>query len=206
MAEEIKNNIAPVAPPKAAFKDGDFSAKSFGAPSGTTGRKRRAGAASEYKKSLTEKQTLKRWYGLTEKQFKKYVKNALAKMGRVENISDELIKSLEKRLDNVVFRLGFAKSRSQARQLVNHKYFLVNGKPVNIPSYTVKKGDVITIKATKNKKLIFKDLTEELKKVVPHVWLDLSREKLEGKVVGDPRLDEVNPPAEISLIFEFYSR
>ncbi len=171
-----------------------------------TERKKRSGAVSEYKKSLVEKQTLKRLYGLSEKQFKKYVLEALDKMGRIENVSDELIKHLEKRLDNVVFRLGLAKTRAMSRQMVNHAYFMINGKPVNIPSYQVKKGDVIALKETKKKKPIFKDLQAELKKVQTHAWLNLNKEKVEAKAVGEPSLAEVNPPVEISLIFEFYSR
>src|SRR3989344_2233518 len=110
-------------------------AKKAFAPGGSAQRKKRAKAASEYKKSLQEKQTLKRLYGLSEKQFKRYVKESLAKMGKVDNVADELIRRLEKRLDNVIFRLGFAKSRPHARQLVSHSYFLINGKSVNIASY-----------------------------------------------------------------------
>lgn len=169
-------------------------------------RKKREGAVSEYKKSLTEKQTLKRLYGLSEKQFKRYVLKTLEKMGRVENVSDELVKVLEKRLDNVVYRLGVSKSRSHARQLVSHAYFLVNGKPVNIPSYQVRKDDVVAIKETKKKKPIFKDLQDTLKKFEPHQWLNLKKEKLEGMVIGEPNILEVAPPVEISLVFEFYSR
>ena len=90
----------------------------FSPAAGPEKRKKREGAVSEYKKSLKEKQALKRLYGLSEKQFKKYVLNALDKMQRVENVSDELIKNLEKRLDNVIFRLGFAKTRAMSRQLV----------------------------------------------------------------------------------------
>lgn len=169
-------------------------------------KKRKKGTPSEYKKSLEEKQTLKNWYGLSEKQFKKYVKDTLGKIGKVENVAEELIKKLEKRLDNVIFRLGFANSRVQARQLVNHSYFLVNGKPINIPSYSVKKGDVISIKKTKEKKLILKDVPAQIKRKEAPLWLKLNKEKLEGEAVGEPNLEEVSPPAEISLVFEFYSR
>src|SRR3990167_1033308 len=116
-------------------------------------KKRRGGSPSEYKKSLQEKQTLKRWYGLSERQFKKYVKETLLRMGKVEDVANELIRRIEKRLDNAVFRLGFALSRAHARQLVSHGIFLVNGKPVNIPSFELKKGDVITIKESKKSKL-----------------------------------------------------
>ena len=169
-------------------------------------RKKRQGAVSEYKKSLVEKQTLKRLYGLSEKQFKRYVLEALDKMQRVENVSDELIKSLELRLDNVIYRLGFAKTRAHSRQLVSHAYFLINGKPVNIASFKVSKADVITIKETKKKKDVFKELAADLKKTPPHAWLTVNPNTFEAKVVGQPNILEVNPPVEISLVFEFYSR
>lgn len=169
-------------------------------------KKRKKGTPSGYKKSLEEKQTLKNWYGLSERQFKKYVKETLSKIGKSENIAEEFVKKLEKRLDNVVFRLGFAKSRPSARQLVNHGYFLVNSKPVKIPSFIVEKDDVISIKESKKKKLIFKDISVQLKGKEPPLWLKLDKEKLEGKVVGEPNLEEANIPIEISLVFEFYSR
>jgi len=169
-------------------------------------KKRRGGNPSEYKKSLEEKQTLKKWYGLSERQFKRYVKETLEKMGKVDDVSAELIRKLERRLDNVIFRLGFAKSRVQARQLVSHSYFLINGKPVNIASYQVKKDDVISLKANKKAKGIFKELANELKRKEIPAWLTLNQDKLEAKTIGEPNLDEVKPPAEISLIFEFYSR
>ncbi len=169
-------------------------------------KKRKGGSASAYKKSLEEKQSLKKWYGVSERQFKKYVLETLSKMGKVENVSNELIKKLEQRLDNVIFRLGFAKSRAHARQTVCHSHFLVNGKAINIASYQVKKNDVITIKPTKKNKGVFKDLAEDLKKKEVPAWLVLNKEKLEGKISGEPNIDEVKPPAEISTIFEFYSR
>jgi len=169
-------------------------------------RKRRGGAPSEYKKSLEEKQTLKKWYGLSERQFKRYVKETLEKMGKVDDVSAELVRKLEKRLDNVIFRLGFAKSRVSARQLVSHGYFLINGKPVNIPSYQVKKDDIIGIKENKKSKGVFKELANELKRKEVPAWLTTDKKTLESKTIGEPSLDEVKPPAEIPLIFEFYSR
>jgi len=169
-------------------------------------KKRRGGAPSAYKKSLEEKQTLKKCYGLSERQFKRYVQETLAKMGKVNDVSAELIGRLEKRLDNVVFRAGFAKSRVQARQLVSHSYFLVNGKPVNIPSYQVEKDDVIALKENRKSKGVFKELANELKKKEIPVWLSLNKDKLEVKSIGEPTLDEVKPLAEISSIFEYYSR
>lgn len=201
----MAENFRPSSPKPSANANDPFAKKS-GMPGQGGERKKRTKAASEYKKSLQEKQTLKRLYGLSEKQFKRYVKESLDKMQRVENVSDELIKSLEKRLDNVVYRLGFAKTRSHSRQLVNHSYFLVNGKPVNIPSYQVQKGDVIAVKETKKKKGAFKELAAELKKMEAPVWLTINKDTFEGRTVGEPSLAEVNPPVEISLIFEFYSR
>ncbi len=177
-----------------------------GQPGQAMGGKRKSKTASEYKKSLQEKQALKRLYGLSEKQFKKYVKDALGKIRKVENVSDELIKNLEKRLDNVVFRLGLAKTRAQSRQLVSHAYFLINGKPVNIPSFRVEKGDVIAIKESKKKKDVFKNINEIVKKTETPAWLAMNKENLQSSVVGEPSLAEVNTPVEISLIFEFYSR
>ena len=169
-------------------------------------RRKRRSAISEYKKSLLQKQELKHLYGLTEKQFKKYVMQSLKRMQKVENVSEELIRKLEKRLDNVIFRIGFAKTRAQARQLVNHAYFLINGKPVNIPSFQFEKGDIVSIKESKKKKLIFKDLADAIKKAEPHKWLELDKKNYSAKAVNEPSLAEVNPPVEISLIFEFYSR
>lgn len=169
-------------------------------------RKRRGGSASEYKKLLNEKQSLKKWYGLSERQFKRYVLETLKKMGRVDDVSLELIRRLEKRLDNVIFRLGFAKSRAGARQLVSHGHFLINQKPVNIPSYQVKKGDVISIKPSKIKKAGFAELENMIKKQESPAWLSLDKTNFEARCIGEPNAEEVNPPAEVPLIFEFYSR
>jgi len=169
-------------------------------------RKRKGGALSEYGKELREKQRLKRWYNLEEKQFKKYVKQILARRGKAEDATSLLIKNLETRLDNIVFRFGLAASRVQARQLVSHSYFLVNGKPVNIPFYHVKKGDTIAIKPQKAKKIIFQNLVNKLKKYQTPTWLEFDVQKLEGKILKEPMLEEVAPPVEISAIFEYYSR
>tara|TARA_Y100000310_G_C20683593_1_gene817590 strand:- start:3009 stop:3635 length:627 start_codon:yes stop_codon:yes gene_type:complete len=168
--------------------------------------KRRRGSMSEYGKELKEKQKLKNWYNLRERQFRNYVKDVLEKRGKIKDTGDLLIKKLETRLDNVIFRLGFTASRKNARQIVNHGHFLVNGRKVDIPSYIVKKGDKITLNAKAVKKTIFQNLPQTLKKYTPPAWLKLNVEKLEGEVIGDPTLEEASPPAEISAIFEFYSR
>jgi small subunit ribosomal protein S4 len=205
MADETpKQNPAP-ASTFAPRSDSPFGQRA-GAGQGGQQRRKRQQKASEYKKSLVEKQTLKQWYGLSERQFKKYVKGALAKMGKVDDVSAELIRNLERRLDNVVFRMGLAKTRAQARQLVTHGYFQVNGKRVNIPSYSVLKDDVVALKETKKKKGIVKTNEEMAKKNVAHAWLAVDSAKMQATAVGEPTLDEVKPPAQISLIFEFYSR
>lgn len=169
-------------------------------------RKRRRRGFSEYGKELQEKQKLKNWYNLGERQFRNYVKQVLGKRGKVEDAGALLIKKLESRLDNVVFRLGFASSHTQGRQIIGHGHFLVNGKKINIPSYQVKKGDIISLASVSRKKVIFQHLPSILKKHRPPSWLELNVEKLEGKVIKEPSLEEAAPPAEISAIFEYYSR
>lgn len=177
-------------------------------PPGNIG-KGRGRALSEYGKELKEKQKLKEWYGLREKQFSKYVKGVLSKAHRArtaKNPAELLVKELESRLDSTVFRLGFTVNRIQARQLVSHGHFLVNGKTVDIPSFSLKKGDKISIRPNSLKKPSFEKLSANLKKYQTPSWLKLDKEKIEGEFSGVPNLEEVAPPAEISSIFEFYSR
>ncbi len=174
-------------------------------PPGQKG-KRRPKTLSEYGKELKEKQKLKNWYNLEERQFRKYVKEILSRKQKKEDASTLLIRKLENRLDNIVFRLSFASSRQQARQLISHRHFLVNGKIVNIPSFEAKKGDTITVSSKARKKNVFQNLPALLKKYKPPSWLKLNVEKLEGEVIGQPSLEEAAPPVEILLIFEFYSK
>ena len=174
-------------------------------PPGPKGKRRRR-SSSEYAKELAEKQKLRNCYNLKEYQLKSYVRGVLGKRGGVEDAQDLLIRKLEKRLDNVIFRLGFASSISQARQLVSHGHFLVNGRKVNIPSYQVKKGDKINASPIFQKKTMFQALPSLLKKHQPPSWLKLNIKNLEGEVVDQPSVEGVLPPAEISVIFEFYSR
>lgn len=169
-------------------------------------KKRRPSPLSEYGKELREKQKLKNWYNLDEKQFKNYVKEVLRKRGKVENPSVLLIQMLESRFDNVVFRLGFAISRPQARQFISHGHFLINGKLVNIPSVRLKKGEEISINPISGGKKIFSALAPLLKKYKAPSWLSLDPEKQTGKIVAESTLEEAVPPAEISSIFEYYSR
>ena len=168
--------------------------------------KKRTRQLSEYGKELREKQKLKTWYNLSERQFGNYVRGILKKRGQVEDATALLIENLEGRLDNMVFRLGFSSSHVQARQLVNHGHFAVNGKRINIPSYKTKVGDVISINPSSSKKKFFEDRTALLKKTQVPSWLKLDVDKKEGKIIGKPVLEEVVPPADILAIFEFYSR
>ncbi|KPJ56084.1 hypothetical protein AMJ49_05780 [Parcubacteria bacterium DG_74_2] len=176
-------------------------------PPGQRGKKRPRGL-SEYGRELQEKQKLRNLYNLQEKQFKNYVKEILEKKGGITDASDFLIRTLETRFDNVIYRMGLASSRAQARQLVSHSHFLINGKPVNIPSYQLKKGDKISARQGFLKTSFFQNILPGLKKYQPPSWLKLSFDKqnLEAEIIGVPSLKEAAPPAEISAIFEYYSR
>lgn len=167
---------------------------------GIHGSKRRR-AISEYGSQLLEKQRIKVSYGLREAQLAKIVKNSLKKTGA---ISETIINYLERQLSNVVFRLGLVSSRVIARQLINHGHFLVNGKKVTSPSYLVKAGDMISIKPSSQNLLIFKDLLIKIKKYEPPEWLNLDREKLEGKVMWLPQNVEI--PFDINLVVDYYSK
>ena len=175
-------------------------------PPGLQRKRRRSILLSEYGKELNEKQKLKNYYGLRENQFKRYVEEILKARGKVEDAGILLIKKLEKRLDNVVFRLGFARSRREARELVSHGHFLVDSKPVNIPSFQVEKGQVISVKESKKKKPYFKNLSVFLKNYQPPAWLKLDSQKMEGKIIEEPTGEDIGVPVDVSAIFEFYSR
>ena len=156
---------------------------------------------SDYGTQLREKQKTKRFYGLQETQFR----NLFEKAARKKGITGEnLLILLETRLDNVVFRLGFASSRKEARQLVTHSHFTVNGKKVNIPSYEVKAGDVIKVKEKSTSSPKFKEV-KEMSITVPS-WLTVDVEKLEGKVITLPTRAEIDTPVAEHLIVELYSK
>ena len=174
-------------------------------PPGPKTKKRRKNL-SEYGKELREKQKLKNWYNLDEKQFRMYVAKAMEAQRKGKEVGTTLIQILESRLDNIVFRLGFAPSRSGARQMVSHGHFEVNGRLTNIPSYLVKKGDKIKVKETSQKKTIFQKVLPQLLQHHLPSWLRLDSKKLEGEVIDLANLEEVAPPVELSSIFEFYSK
>lgn len=168
-------------------------------------RKRPPGQPSSYGKQLQEKQTMKREYHLRERQFKGLVKGILAARKKGE-ASELLVSRLETRLDSVVFRMGMAQTRAQARQLVSHGHFQVNGKRMNVPSFHVKVGDVISLRPGSAKNTLFNNLKISLQKYQPPSWVELDKEKIEASLTRLPTRDEIKPSVEIPLIFEFYSR
>lgn len=175
-------------------------------PPGFQGKKGRRRYLSEYGKELREKQRLRFSYNLKEKTLKRYAREALSQRGKVENSREYFIRRLEKRLDNTVYRLGFAESRAQARQLVGHGHFLVNGRKVDIPSYQVEKGDRVEVKESSRDKGPFQNLTVRLKNYEVPSWLEMDPKVGKGKVVGSPDLEEAAPVADIASVFEYYSR
>ena len=156
---------------------------------------------SEYGMQLNEKQKVKFIYGVLEKQFRKYYTMATKRHGIT---GEMLLQILETRLDNVVFRLGFAGTRREARQMVNHSHITINGKKVNIPSYLVKPGDVIAIKETSVPK--FKENVEaNSTRIVPD-WLDADKNTLSGRVVALPTREHIDYEVEEHMIVELYSK
>ena len=164
----------------------------------------RARKMSEYGMQLREKQKVKFIYGILEKQFRGYYESAAAAPGKT---GDNLLITVERRLDNVVYRMGFAMTRRQARQLVSHAHFTVNGKKVNIPSYLVKAGDVIEVAESSRSSEVFKRLMGQDAPVflVP-TWMERDKNSLKGTVVRLPAREEIDVPVEEHLIVELYSK
>lgn len=158
----------------------------------------------EYSLQLREKQKAKRYYGILEKQFKNYFEKADRKEGQT---GENLLTMIERRLDNVVYRMGMAESRKEARQLVLHGHFTVNGKKVNIPSYLVKAGDVIEVAESSRSSEVFKRLMGQDAPVflVP-TWMERDKNSLKGTVVRLPVREEIDVPVEEHLIVELYSK
>ena len=159
---------------------------------------------SEYALQLNEKQKVKFIYGMLEKQFYSYYEKATKMQGKA---GENLLVLCERRLDNVVFRLGFAATRRQARQLVSHGHFTVNGKRVDIPSYMVKPGEVIAVCENSRSSSVFTELTGEKAPVVllPK-WLEKTDDAFTGKVIAMPSRDDIDYPVEEHLIVELYSK
>lgn len=158
---------------------------------------------SEYGLQLREKQKARRIYGILERQFSNYFDKAERQKGIT---GENLLRLLERRLDNVVFRLGFASSRVEARQLVKHNHFTVNGQKVNIPSVLVKVGDVVQVKEKSLESVKFQELKEAVAQKTPPAWLELDKGNLSGKVLALPNREQIDVPIEDHLIVELYSR
>lgn len=172
-------------------------------PPGVHGPKGRATRQSGYNMQLREKQKAKRIYNLMEDQFKNSFARAIKQKG---DAGENLLKILETRLDNVAYRLGFADSRAQARTLVSHGHFNVNGKKVNIPSYNVKVGDIIKVKESSRKSKQFSILSEKIKKIEVPGWLNLDVKEFSAKVLHLPAKENFEMKINAPMIVEFYSR
>ena len=157
--------------------------------------------SSEYGNQLREKQKCKRFYGLQETQFRNLFEKAAAKKGIT---GDNLLIMLETRLDNVVFRMGLASSRKEARQLVTHGHFTVNGKKADIPSMQLKAGDVVAVKEKSTSSPKFKEIKEMT--ISTPAWVTIDTQKLEGKVLAMPTRDQIDTPVAEHLIVELYSK
>jgi small subunit ribosomal protein S4 len=156
---------------------------------------------SEYLLQLREKQKARRYYGLLEKQFRNYYDKAAKRSGIT---GEELLRMIETRLDNVVYRLGFAGSRAQARQIIRHGHFEVNGRRVNIPSYQVKPDDVVALKEGSPAEQVVRDATDLTASVAP--WLQADHDNLSGKVLKLPDRADIDTPVQEQLIVELYSK
>ncbi len=168
-------------------------------PPGQHGQGRRK--LSEYGVQLREKQKARRTYGVMEGQFARYFEKAEKKQGVTGEV---LLQTLERRLDNVVYRMGLASSRAEARQLVRHNHFAVNGRRVNIPSFLVKPGDVVEVREASRQKPRFKQVAQITSRLVP-AWLEVNSEALRGTVLRLPNRDEIDAPVQEQLIVEYYS-
>ncbi|MDB4859396.1 30S ribosomal protein S4 [Candidatus Marinimicrobia bacterium] len=184
------------------FESEKFSSIRKNYPPGQHGQSRRR-KLSNYGVQLREKQRIKYLYGILEKQFRNYFKKANNKIGAT---GDNLLISLESRLDNTIYRLGLANTRSAARQLVSHKHFLVNNKVVNIPSYSLSDGDIIEVRSKSKKNDIFLNSMRRIKSDNPMPWLTLDKSKLRGTFDKSPTRDEILEPLNEQLVVELYSK
>lgn len=173
-----------------------------GYPPGEHGQRRR-GKISDYGIQLREKQKVKRMYGLSEKQFHLFFERADHQKGIT---GTNILVMLERRLDNVVYRLGFANSRAQGRHLVKHNHFTVNGKKVNIPSFMIKPGDVVEVKEkSRTVQAISDSLDAVVRRGIPQ-WIELEKENLKGVIKALPSRDDLTMPMQEQLIVELYSK
>lgn len=172
-------------------------------PPGAQGQKGKQ-RQSNYGLQLEEKQKAKRQYNLLEKQFKTTFKRAKKESG---DTGENFLKLLEQRLDNIIYKSGFGRSRSEARQLVNHMHFLINNKKVNIPSMIVKKGDIIEVKDKSKKSKIFNQKSQKLKNHVAPGWMNIDLSKMTIKILHQPKRDDLkNIKVNMQMIVEYYSK
>ncbi len=157
---------------------------------------------SSYKRQVIEKRRIKSYYGLEERQLKRFY--ILALKSKIST-PEKLAQLLESRLDSIVFRLGFGDSKKMARQLVSHGHFLVNGRRCDIPSRIIKPNDVISVRESSKKTKLFEELKEKIKKVNPPSYLEFNKEKLEAKMIKEPLLEELNLPFNFQILVESYS-
>lgn len=161
------------------------------------------GKLSDYGIQLREKQKLRRIYGILERQFRKYFAEADRRKG---STGENLLKLLESRLDNVVYRMGFGSTRAEARQLVSHKAITVNGKPVNIPSYLVKTGDVVSISEKSQKQVRIQESLSLCEQIGFPAWVEVNSKKMEGVFKTTPERSELSSDINEQLVVEFYSK
>ncbi len=183
--------------PKCAIERRNVPPGQHGA--GRPGRRKQ----SDYAQQLREKQKARRIYGVLERQFQRYYADAARRTGVTGAV---LLQYLETRLDNVVYRLGFGASRKQARQLVEHGHFTVNGRQVSVPSFRVKPGDVISVSEASRRSPYFADMGKELASRAVVDWLSLDPRALSGRVVSLPTRQQIDTPLKEQLIVEYYSR
>ena len=158
---------------------------------------------SDYSFQLREKQKMRRIYGLAERQFRNYFRDALRERGVTGEV---FLATLERRLDNIVYRLGFASSRREARTLVSHKHFEVNGRTTNIPSCILRPGDVVTVRSKSRKILPIAAALERSQSSTIPAWMEVDRQKMEGKVLAHPERSQIDTQVNEQLVVEFYSR
>ncbi|SRR5258708_5832234 len=188
--------------PKCSFEKRSFAPGQHGKSSGRGGNASRTGQ-SDFSRQLRAKQKARRVYGVLERQFRRYYEAALGRRGLT---GLNLLQILESRLDNVVFRLGFASSRSQARLLVTHGHFTVNGRRTDVPSMLLKEGDAISIRDGSSKLTYFKEVPDFAEKRTPPAWLNRDLNKMEGSVSRMPDRMEIEATLNEQLIIEYYSR
>ena len=183
---------------KCAFEKRSYPPGEHGVSGQRTGRR-----LSDYSRQLRAKQKARRIYGIMEKQFRRYYDIALKRRGLT---GLNLLQVLESRLDNVVFRLGFAVNRAQARQLVNHGHFLVNGRKTNIPSMVLQPGDVVSVRDQSKQNEFFKGMVEAAEKTSVPMWLERDLENLRARILRLPERGEIDGNLNEQLIVEYYSR